>query len=121
MQGKKWASVEDAGILLCTKAPDKVDCLKYNTEYRKLMKLQQDLAEPRRRHGADEKMAWNRAWGCQIKKTTASRRQRAGTNGGQRRWKQSAGLGPNAGTPATKYAHGGSREGMEVGKEEGWT
>ena len=45
MQGKKWASVEDAGILLCTKSPDKVDCLKYNTEYRKLMKLQQDLAE----------------------------------------------------------------------------
>lgn len=45
MQGKKWASIEDAGILLCTKSPDKVDCLKYNTEYRKLMKLQQDLAE----------------------------------------------------------------------------
>jgi len=39
MRGKKWASIEDAGILLCTKAPDKVDCLKYNMEYRKLMKL----------------------------------------------------------------------------------
>jgi len=45
MQGKKWASIEDAGILLCTKNPEKVDCLKYNTEYRKLMKLQEDLAE----------------------------------------------------------------------------
>ena len=40
LKTKKWASVEDAGILLCTKAPLKVDCLKYNTEYRKLLKLQ---------------------------------------------------------------------------------
>jgi len=45
MKGKKWASIEDAGILLCTKSPDKVDCLKYNTEYRKLAKLKEDLAE----------------------------------------------------------------------------
>lgn len=43
MKGKKWASVEDAGILLCTKAPESVDCLKYNTEYRKLLKLKRDL------------------------------------------------------------------------------
>jgi len=43
MQGKKWESIEDAGILLCTKAPVEVDCLKYNTEYRKLLSLQQDL------------------------------------------------------------------------------
>jgi len=43
MKGKKWASIEDAGILLCTKAPQDVDCLKYNTEYRKLMKLKRDL------------------------------------------------------------------------------
>ena len=43
MKGKKWASVEDAGILLCTKAPGDVDCLKYNTEYRKLMKIKRDL------------------------------------------------------------------------------
>ncbi len=43
MQGKKWASVEDAGILLCTKAPRQVDCLKYNNEYRKLLKLKRDL------------------------------------------------------------------------------
>jgi len=40
MQNKKWASVEDAGIMLCTKAPDKVDCLKYNNEYRKLVQLE---------------------------------------------------------------------------------
>jgi hypothetical protein len=39
LKNKRWESVEDAGILLCTKAPDKVDCLKYNTEYRKLEKL----------------------------------------------------------------------------------
>jgi len=37
--------VEDAGILLCTKAPASVDCLKYNTEYRKLLKLREDLLE----------------------------------------------------------------------------
>ena len=43
MKGKKWASIEDAGILLCTKAPQDVDCLKYNTEYRKLMKHKRDL------------------------------------------------------------------------------
>lgn len=43
LKGKKWESVEDAGILLCTKAPEKVDCLKYNNEYRKLLKLKQDL------------------------------------------------------------------------------
>jgi len=43
MQGKKWGSVEDAGILLCTKAPESVDCLKYNTEYRKLLKIKRDL------------------------------------------------------------------------------
>ena len=43
MKGKKWASIEDAGILLCTKAPAQVDCLKYNTEFRKLLKLKRDL------------------------------------------------------------------------------
>jgi len=43
MQNKRWASVEDAGILLCTKAPVHVDCLKYNNEYRKLLKLKRDL------------------------------------------------------------------------------
>ena len=45
MKGKKWASVEDAGILLCTIAPMQVDCLKYNNEYRKLLKLKSDLQE----------------------------------------------------------------------------
>ncbi len=43
MKEKKWASIEDAGILLCTKSPQQVDCLKYNTEYRKLLKLKKDL------------------------------------------------------------------------------
>jgi len=43
MKGKKWASEEDAGILLCTIAPAEVDCLKYNTEYRKLIRLKKDL------------------------------------------------------------------------------
>jgi hypothetical protein len=43
MQNKKWESVEDAGILLCTKAPKKVDCLKYNTEFRKLLNLKKEL------------------------------------------------------------------------------
>lgn len=43
MKDKKWASEEDAGILLCTVAPKDVDCLKYNTEYRKLLRLKRDL------------------------------------------------------------------------------
>lgn len=43
LEDKKWASVEDAGITLCTKAPTQVDCLKYNTEYRKVLKLKEDL------------------------------------------------------------------------------
>ena len=29
MENKKWESIEDAGILLCTQG--QVDCLKYNT------------------------------------------------------------------------------------------
>ena len=41
MDDKKWESIEDAGILLCTQG--QVDCLKYNTQYRKLLRLQQDL------------------------------------------------------------------------------
>jgi len=45
LENKKWASVEDAGILLCTKAPELVDCLKYNTEYRKVLSLKEDLQE----------------------------------------------------------------------------
>ena len=43
LKGKKWESVEDAGIILCTKAPKEVDCLKYNMEFRKLMHLKRDL------------------------------------------------------------------------------
>ena len=43
MKGKRWASIEDAGIMLCTKAPEKVDCLNYNNEYRKLVQLEEDL------------------------------------------------------------------------------
>ena len=43
MEGKQWASKEDAGILLCTRAPALVDCLKFNNEYRQLLKLQRDL------------------------------------------------------------------------------
>jgi len=43
LKDKKWESIEDAGILLCTKAPKQVDCLKYNTEYRKLLRLKRDL------------------------------------------------------------------------------